>query len=517
MNRSIGRVPSQDVNLGLCATASESSPTQCLPSYRDLRIALGDQIRSSSSTTRILKFDNALATVFWLCFMLLSTLPLVADDVPPFRWHRDVELPEIAATTLVSIPLDSHFFMATRDGWPDVRLNDNRDQSVAFLIQTAYDLKARTIRQTWPAQNIAAKVDAVIGLQVELALQENDPLPSGIRIITPLHDFEHQVRVESSTDGSSWTSAGPPSLIFDYSRYVDTRNDFVPVNAGNHRRFRLIVEDVTAEQESLLLDLHRRLRGPNEIDRTENTTIVRRPFRIDRVEFYRDDESSVKSHQQRVTYPVSNLAVTEREKDHQTLLTFDTKREPLTEMKILTDSENFSRSATIKAESEDQNGKTVWNAISSGTLTRFSVGTIQKQELTLSMRESHASRYRVVIDNGDSPPLTIKGVEVSGPLYELMFLASPDQKFSFQYGSQDAKARHYDTAALQAAISHGSTRILAKLDTPDENQNAPADQSRRWAPWNDTRLLLGGIVALTLLLGWGLYTAGKRIEPPKEN
>ena len=460
--------------------------------------------------------SRSIGLAITLCFMPLVAIPVVAEDGHQYRWLRDVELPEIAATTLVAIPLDSHFFMSTRDGWPDVRLNNNQDQSVAFLIQAAYDRKARTVRQTWPAQNLAAKVDSVIGLQVELVLRDDDPLPSGIRIVTPLRDFEHQVRVESSTDGNSWTSAGPPSLIFDYSRYVDARNDLVPFNAGSNRHFRLIIEDVTAEQESLLLELHRRLRGTNEVDRTEITTIVRRPFRIDRVEFYRDVETAVSSHQQRAKYPTSHFVVAEREKDHQTLLTFDTKREPISEIKVITDSENFSRAATVEAELEEMNGKLTWQAISSGTLTRFSVGSIQKQELTLSIPESHASRYRVLIDNRDSPPLTITGVELSGPLYELMFLASADQKFTLQYGSPDAKAGHYDTAALQAALSHGSTRSMAKLASPTENQNVPANQGRRWIPWNDTRVLVGGIIALTLLLGWGLYTAGKRIELPAE-
>ena len=451
-----------------------------------------------------------------LGFITLVTTPIFADDGPQYRWMREIELPEIAATTLVSVPLDSHFFMSTRDGWPDVRLSNNHDQSVAFSIQAAYDKKAKTVRQTWPAQNLAAKVDTATGLRVELALRDDDPLPNGIRIITPLRDFEHQVRVESSTDGNSWTSAGPPSLIFDYSRYVDTRNDFVPLNAANHRRFRLIIEDVTAEQESLLLELHRRLRGADEIDRTENTTIVRRPFRIDRVEFYRDIETEVSSCQQRAKYPTSNFVVAEREKDHQTLLTFDTKREPISELKVITDSENFSRAATVEAEVEDVNGKLAWKAISHGTLTRFSVGSIQRNELTLSIRESHASRYRVLIENRDSPALAITGVELSGPLYELMFLASSDQKFTLQYGSPEAKAGHYDTAALQAALLQGSTRSMAKLASPTENQNVPADQDRRWVPWNDNRVLVGGIFALTLLLGWGLYTAGKRIELPAE-
>ncbi len=451
-----------------------------------------------------------------LCLMLLAAMPVVAEDTPRYRWQRDVELPEIAETTLIGIPLDSHFFTATRDGWPDVRLRNNSNQSVSFLIQAVYDQKSKTVRQTWPAQNLAAKVDATTGLQIDLALRDNEPLPTGIRVITPLHDFEHQIRIESSADGNSWTSAGPPTLIFDYSRYVDARNDYVPINPGNHRRFRLIIDDVTAEQESLLLDLHRRLRGTNEIDRTENTTIVRRPFRIERVEFYRDAELPVSSDRQRMMYPTSNFVATVHEKNHQTVFMFDTKQEPITEIKVITASENFSRSATVESEVEDTNGKLAWQVISNGTLTRFSVGAIQRKELTLSIRESRASRYRVLIDNRDSSPLSISGVELSGPRYELMFLASAGQKFSLQYGSPDAKAGQYDTAALQVSLTQGSHRITATLGSPAENENVPADQSPHWAPWNDSRVLVGGIVALTVLLGWGLYTAGKRIEVSSE-
>jgi Protein of unknown function (DUF3999) len=447
-----------------------------------------------------------------LCLMSMVASHILADDGLQYRWVRDIELPEIAVTTLVGVPLDSDFFMATRDGWPDVRLKNDRDQTVAFLIQASHELTSKTVRQTWPVQKLAAKVDAATGLQVEISLRDNDPLPTGIRIMTPLRDFEHQVRVESSADGNVWISAGPPSLIFDYTRHVDARNDFVPITPGNHRLFRLIIEDVTAEQESLLLELHRRLRGETEIDRSENTKIVRRPFRIDRVEFYRDDETSVSSRQQKTKYPASNFGLEENEKDHQTVLTFETKREPITEIKLITESENFSRSAAIEVEVNDINGKPAWRVISNGTLTRFSVGSIQRKELTLLIPECHGSRYRVRIDNRDSPPLSIGGVELSGPRYELMFLASAAQKFNLQYGSKDAKAGQFDTAALQAALSQGATRITAKSGSPRENQNLPDDRRRRWAPWNDTRVLLGGIVALTLLLGWGLYSAGKRID-----
>lgn len=449
---------------------------------------------------------------------LLVTLWLpalaAAEDTPAYRWLRDVDLPEIKAVTPIGVPLDSHFFQSTRDGWPDVRLRNDLGEPVAFLIRAAHELKTRTVRQSWSAEQQSAKVDAAVGLQVQLILRDKEPAPHGVRIVTPLRDFEHQVRVESSADGQAWTSAGPATLIFDYARYVDARNVVVPFNAGNHRRFRLTIEDITAEQESQLLELHRRLRGSEETERTESTAIVRRPFRIDRIEFYRDDSESVSSEPQSATYPTADFAVKENEKDHQSILTFDTQREPITEIKVITAAENFSRAATVEIELEDVNGKSAWQPLAKGTLTRFSVGAIQREELKLAIRESHAVHYRVVIENRDSPPLAVTGVELAGPLYELTFLASPNQKATLEYGSPDAKVGRYDTAALQAALSQGQALTQAKWQPPRENLDAPAGRGRAWKPWNDARVLFSGIVALTLLLGWRLYCAGRQIETP---
>lgn len=449
-----------------------------------------------------------------LLVALLVPTWAIAEDAPVYRWLREIDLPEITTATPVGVPLDSHFFQATRDGWPDVRLRDDRNAPMAFLIRAAHDLKTRTVRQSWPAEQLAAKVDADIGLQVDLMLREKEPSPSGVQIITPLRDFEHQVRVEWSDDGRTWAAAGPATLIFDYSQHVDARNVLVPFDADSHRRFRLIIADVTAEQQSQLLELHRRLRGADEVDRTERTAIARRPFRIDRIEFYRDDAKVESSELQTATYPTADFAVTENEQKHQTILTFNTQREPITEIKVLTQAENFSRAATVEAELEDVNGKFKWQPLAQGTLTRFSVGTIQREELKLTIRETHAVHYRVVIENRDSPPLAVAGVELTGPRYELTFLASPHRNMTLEYGSPDAKAGRYDTAALQAALSQGQAVTQAQWQPPRENVNAPTDQGRAWQPWNDPRVLFGGIIALTLLLGWGLFRAGRRLDIP---
>ena len=190
-------------------------------------------------------------------------------ETPSFLWTREVELPEIDATTPVAAPLDSHVFEFTSSGMPDLRLRDSAGEVVGFLIRPASEPRPRTIRTTWPAEQSSAQVDANSGVQIDLKLKDDDPIPDGIRIFTPLRNFKQQVRVEASADGFDWVSAGLPVMIFDYSSHVDARNDFVPFTAGEQRRFRVIIGDLTAEQESQLLDLHRRLQGGREVGREE--------------------------------------------------------------------------------------------------------------------------------------------------------------------------------------------------------------------------------------------------------
>jgi len=100
--------------------------------------------------------------------------------------------------------------------------------------------------------------------------------------------------------------------------------------------------------------------------------------------------------------------------------------------------------------------------------------------------------YRVLIENRDSTPLAVTGVELTGPLYELTFLAAANRKMTLEYGSPDAQAGRYDTAALQAALSQGQAVTQAKWQPPRENLHAPTDQGRSWQPWNHPRVLFGG-------------------------
>lgn len=447
-----------------------------------------------------------------ICLMVLMPAAAMAQEVPRFRWQRDVTLPELTETAVVAAPLDSHVYEFTREGRPDLRLRRENGEMVGFVVRAAAESKVHTNRRFFVAERVSATVNAERGLQMEFKLRDNDSLSHGLRVITPLRDFEHQVQVESSDNGKDWTTAGPPRLIFDYSRYVDARNDLVPFSADRRRRFRVTIGDVTAEQESQLLELQRRLHGNEEIDRTERTTVSRRPFRVDRIEFYHD-ESQVDAGKPKLTpYSPSGFSSKEDEKHRQTVIAFETRREPITEIKIIMAAENFSRKAAVEAEIEDRNGGKVWQAVASGILTRFDIGAIHREDVTLHLPQQFTSSYRVVIENRDSPPLVVTGVELAGPQYELLFLASPGQQFRLEYGSPDAPAGRYDTAALEAALSQGQRPVTAVLEPPKANpQGVP---TALWKPWNDPRILVGAIIALTILLGWGLVRASRGLPQP---
>lgn len=444
-----------------------------------------------------------------LLLLVLSPLVSAATEPPVFRWQRDVELPGVTETTAVAVPLDEMIYAATRDGWPDVRLFDPQGRAVAYVIRPASETKSRTDRRFWPAEQTSARVEKEGGLVVELALRKDELQPTGLRIVTPLHDFEHQVRVESSADGATWVSGGPPAVIFDYSQFVDARNDRVPFSAGDHRRFRFHIADVTSEQESQLLQLHRRLRGGKETEQTERTTIARRPFRIDRVEFYRDEILPQATETKLAAYQPARFRQTEDVEKHLSLIDMVAGRQPITRINVETADTNFSRSVEIETEVDGEAG--VRKSRASGTLTRFAVGSLHKEELSLKVPEGRWDRCRLAIDNGDSPPLKITGIELAGPLYEVVFLASPGERYRLEHGSPTAEAGKLDTAALDAVLrKEGPPKSSGTLSTPRENLAAPTKGP--WRPWNDPNVLISTIVVLTLLLGLGLWRAAGRIK-----
>jgi hypothetical protein len=440
-----------------------------------------------------------------------TSASLSAAD-PPQRWSRAIEFAPQMAEGPVSAALDADVYAATQPDLSDLRVLDAEDREVGFIVRTRSTATTRDVDRFWTPRGVTLKPLDEGGLEVILALDENAPQPDGIRVVTPLDDFEQRVRVSVSDDGANWAPVAE-ALLFDYSRYMDVRNDRIPLPKTSQRRFRVVIDQVTAAQESELLELTRRLQGGDESERTERVRIQRRPFRIDRVELWRRETERQSLVPQLVSYAPQRFETTDGVDDPQsrtTQVVIDMQREPVSEFSIETSDRNFSRAARV--EVEQTVGRTQrWNVLASGLLTRFQLPNLTRDEMAIQFPVTRGTRYRLTIENRDSPPLEVTGVEARGVVHEVVFLANPGGEYRLAYGG-DLPPPSYDTAALTSVLAAGAMSTAATLaDEPQPLGAAPqAGTLQRW--FNDPWLLTGIIVVLAAALGWALYQAAQRID-----
>jgi hypothetical protein len=449
----------------------------------------------------------------WLALALCTATSAALADDRDFAFSREVKVPPLKQQDLVSIRLDSDVFAATQERLADVRLFDAEGKQVPFLLRKRQTTRPSRTRTTWIAQHVSAKPLGDGGLEITMERDEDDkhPQPNGLSLITPLRNFEQRVRVYTSDFGKDWRSAGDEAVIFDYSRYMDVRSDSVPFPETARRHFRIVVDDVTAEQQSQLVALTRKLQGADETERTEQVVVDRRPFRIDRVEFWREAESDQATGDEKTSYPVSKHRVERDRKEKQTVVSIDVERQPLTSLQLETPDRVFSRHAVVEAE-KTQGVRRTWEKIGEATLSRVDFKNLKREQLSIPFPESRHSQFRLVIDDRDSPPLEVAGIKAEGNVYEIVYLAVPEQNYQLVYGSSDAEPAAYDTSALQELLHEKFQPAQAGLgaQAPWKGQG-PAEI--KWSKLANNPFLLGGIIALlVVVLGWGLYRAMRRME-----
>jgi len=453
------------------------------------------------------------------------SLAAAAEPADAERREKPVVLPEVAATTLVAVPLDADVHAAAAVGYGDLRILDATGVEVPHVVRDVTNTDRRPMRRTARAVGPIAKPLADDGLEITVVLGPGQDriVPEAFTLLTPLHDFEHRVSVSWSADGREWKPVAAEALIYDYARFMDVRDVTIPLPAtparGPGGRYRIVIGDVTQEQQSRLAELTRTLAGGEERETRETTLVDRRPFRIDGIEFRYTEEV-----EQRATPVLAEQLVagfrTAREPDGRaTRITLDTRREPVTELTIATASKNFSRQVTVEqpvaAERDGQRRR--GRPLATATITRIDVAGIRREQLAVPLPESRLASYDLVIDDGDSPPIVVTGVTPRGPVREVVFLAEPGGGYRLAYGG-DLAAPRYDTAAIRAALAARADATPATLGREAIVPRPPpaAEPLRLLA---DGRFQIAVIAVLAVILAASLFRAAKRLDtmpPPRE-
>lgn len=216
------------------------------------------------------------------------------------------------------------------------------------------------------------------------------------------------------------------------------------------------------------------------------------------------------------TYPIEQFQVNQEAGTGHTLIEIPMRRQPLTGFLVETPNRNFSRRARVQVP-EGPGVRGDWETIGEATLSRIDFREVQREELEVTFPERRAARYRMIIENGDSPPLRVVGFRAKGPAYRLVFLAAPSADYRLFYGSESAERPEYDTAPLRTLLDRHYRPIEATLGSEERNPafGSRSDGGIRAVLSNP--FVLGGLIALLLiLLAWGLYRAGQRVDRVSE-
>lgn len=435
----------------------------------------------------------------------------VAEEPELFRYSRPVMIEEAAQEELFAVPLDSEIYAATREDFPDLRVHNSDDQLIPFLIRRVRETRTEKVAKSWTATNPGLQPLETDGLEIRVTLSKDDAAPMGIRFITPLKDFEQHVRIFATADGTESTLVDE-ALIFDYSKFMDVRRTEVAIPPTTAREFRIVIDALTADQEFQLLEFTRSLRNEAEESRTEKSTIQRRPFRIDRLEFWTEQTEQTRQVDVVLPWPVTDFTVTHDSKLKQTLVTFDTHRHPVTTVKVVSSSRNFSRRATVQVETRS-GVQSTWNTIAEATISHFQLRDFQDEHMTISLPETRAGRFRLVLENRDNPALTIDSVEILGHRHEVVFVGKPGKSVRLEYGSDSTPAPELDTVALTTALAKDIIPVAATLGIQTVNSATVVAPSLDAKSLLNNPLVMGAMIGvLVILLGWGLFQASRRID-----
>ena len=235
---------------------------------------------------------------------VFATCVASADEPTAYQWSRPIQFEADQRDELVSVPLESDVYRATQDGLSDVRILSSDQQFVPFLIRKQTVQRDRVERRRWKARDVDLKPLKEGALEIRVKLRKDDPQPEGLTLSTPLRNFEQRVQVFEGEDTDPLVS---DAVVYDYSQYMDVSRRDIRLPKNSARSFRIVVGALTAEQETQLLELTRQLRGGEEEERQERTTIKRRPFRIDRIDFFAHSVHRMVPQEASISRPVVEM------------------------------------------------------------------------------------------------------------------------------------------------------------------------------------------------------------------
>lgn len=337
-------------------------------------------------------------------------------------------------------------------------------------------------------------------------------IPHRLCIQTSATDFEKRINVLGKNVDLAWDTLAAGQIIFDQSRYMNLRNTCVDFEAKDYKTYRIEIDRVTEHDRSVTRQIER-IETHSGVEVRESYRETPIALTIDAVQFFA--QSRTPGIDQPVVIDYSQ-AFGHRKGDtarQTSIFLIASSREPLTSLTFSFVERSFIRSATLEA-TDNASDSASWIDLCRTTIHTIAIGSIRDSGTTIRFpAEMRFSRYRLTIEDKDSPPLTLVAVIGHGPLYEARFLTQGFRTATLYYGANSISAARYD---LSSVLERSGPLTTTQWQAGPIKHNPlfkPAKPIVKNCPEIDTHLLfLLSVILMVVVLAVVLIRAIRKIE-----
>jgi Protein of unknown function (DUF3999) len=369
-----------------------------------------------------------------LVLSLLAVAYLLRADFDVQRWESRRLIQVQDGVAVSAIVLDALVYRHSRS-----RLNDLRiiraDSEVPYQLQAMFGSQEEVeLRPTLLNKAVTSRA----GVQAVLDLNGHSP-HNRLRLITGQKNFKEAVRVEASEDGRDWALVRDDGFIFDISRedrHVSDLTIEYPVSTRRYLRLTVPGWDDPSYLQSVWIVYRRETGAVRDVMATLMPILTNDP------------------------------------KLQTTSLLFDIGFEGLAydHLELSVGPGMFFRDV----EAFVGNDKKQWSFAGGGVVSR----TAEREQLSLQIPEQWSRYLKLVISNGDDPPLLATRLTLSGVRRIIKFPSVAAGPYWLYSGNIAAKAPSYDFARITPYTVNGSPAFWGKAES-NVQYRAPT------APWTD--------------------------------
>jgi hypothetical protein len=295
-----------------------------------------------------------------------------------------------------------------------------------------------------------------------------------LKVSTPLRDFEQSVEV--SADEVTLASG----VLFDYSKFASLSVSEMPLNIPYRRKLTVNFAKPTSESVSSAVERTIRENAQGKLQtKTLRESVVRRPFRIDAISVAvpRGSRSTFKPELPKEVKTYSKV-VTES-KTKKTIIETHAFGMPVTALVLNVQDRNFSRRVSVFRRIDGR-----WHPLASGEICAVNLPgeNVRYKEISFG-RTLTEEIYRIEIENLDNPPLDLEDTPVAlkvTPL-DVVFIASPDEKYSFSVVNGAERQRYGDN--LIDYIDRVRDPVRFKMEIPYDWEGLQCRDSDNFFPF----------------------------------